>query len=88
MQPPVQLLVSLGLACCVALLGWSLARAPEEIRVFTFGLMPPIQFFVGSIRFVGWFRFASTGFTTFFSIVRLAQLSYWARTFILGRIRL
>ena len=54
MQPPVQLLVSLGLACCVALLGRYVARAPEKIyRVFTFGLMPPIQFFVGFIRFVG-----------------------------------
>ena len=63
MQPPVQLLVSLGLACCVALLGRYVARAPEKIyRVFTFGLMPPVQFFVGFIRFVGWFWFASTGF--------------------------
>jgi hypothetical protein len=63
MQPPVQLLVSLGLACCLALLGRDVARAPEKIyRVFTFGLMPPIQFFVGFIRFVGWFWFAGTGF--------------------------
>ena len=63
MQPPVQLLVSLGLACCLALLGRDVARAPEKIyRVFTFGLMPPIQFFVGFIRFVGWFWLASTGF--------------------------
>ena len=62
MQPPVQL-VSLGLACCVALLGRYVARAPKKIyRVFTFGLMSPVQFFVGFIRFVGWFWFASTGF--------------------------
>ena len=54
---------SLGLACCVTLLGRYVARAPEKIyRVFTFGLMPPVQFFVGFIRFVGWFWFASTGF--------------------------
>jgi hypothetical protein len=54
MQPRVQLLVSLGPACYVTLLGRYVAYAPEKIyRIFTFGLMPPIQFFVGFIRFVG-----------------------------------